>query len=127
MYADIIFFSFYCLQEDRPGMFNQETIGITDSEGQQLAASSLGGDNDDYVNSSSLLQTDGDRNRNWQRPLVELNRNTKCQLRNSPLVNSALSSNSVVRHNIVFNVVFHLTSFVGVVTFWNKLFLSPAS
>ncbi len=114
------------LQEERRGMFDQETVSLTDLEGQQLAASSIGSDNDDFAN-SSLSQSEGDRSRTWQRPLVELNRNTKCQLRNSPLVNSALSSKSVVRQNVVTNVVFHLTSFVCVVTCWNKLFLSPSS
>ena len=107
-------------------MFETETIGLTDSEGQQLAASSFGGDNDDFAN-ASLSQPEGERSRTWQRPLVELNRNTKCQLQNSPLVNSGMSSKSFVQQNVVFNFVIHLTLFVSVVTYWNKLFLSPAS
>jgi hypothetical protein len=80
-------------------------IEFSDSNGQQLAASSVGGDGDDFNSSFGQIETTTNaRNNLLQRPLVELNRNTKCSKNINHSVNSA--SKAAKKFLFIFSVSF---------------------
>ena len=77
---------YICFQELRLSKFSG-FAGFSDSEVQRFAASSI--ETEDSNSSLAQLETSGRLSDQKQRPLVELNRNSKCFDKNRSAVNSA--------------------------------------
>ena len=77
---------YICFQELRLTKFSG-FAGFSDSEVQRFAASSI--ETEDSNSSLAQLETSGRLSDQKRRPLVELNRNSKCFDKNRSAVNSA--------------------------------------
>ena len=94
------FNTFLGFQEPKTGLFGQDMFGTSESDTQLLAAATYGTENEEF-NQTSLTSLELDARHHLQRPLVELNRNTKCQQGHSQSVNSAIKNLSVPRTHLV--------------------------